>query len=152
MFNLAIILLISLDGGFICLSVSDISAAFEGIVYAVWVVGWRMSGSGFHSFFSFFGFVASGIRVYVHISDCWSGAVSYISGLIWGLNDGFGVSFCLFVNSLGCMVTVMGVLEFGGMRCCVLQFGLTSICFIVFDTVFLQVMLFTMILYYTRLS
>jgi len=47
--------------------------------------------------------------------------------------------FYLFVNSLGCMATVMGVLEFGGMGCCILRFGLTSIsiCFIVFDTVFL---------------
>jgi len=76
MFNLAIILLISLVWGF-CLSVRDISTAFEEIVYAVWVVGWRMSGSGFHSLFSFFGFIASGIRVYVHISDCWSGAVYF---------------------------------------------------------------------------
>jgi len=44
------------------------------------------------------------------------------------------------------MVTVMGVLEFRGMGCCVLRFGLTSICFIVFDTVFLQVLLFTRML------
>ena len=64
---------------------------------------------------------------------------------------GLGFPFS-FVSFLGCMATVMGVLEFEGMGCCVLRFGLTSICFIVFDTVFLQVLLLTMILYYTCLS
>lgn len=40
---------------------------------------------------------------------------------------GLGFPFS-FVSFLGCMATVMGVLEFGGMGCCVLRFGLTSIC------------------------
>jgi len=65
---------------------------------------------------------------------------------------GLGFLF-LFVSFLGCMATVMGVLEFGvgwgGVLC--LRLGLTSICFIVFDTIFLQVLLFTTILYPPKL-